>query len=337
MGNSRRTSLEYLRGLGHAGHMTTTDPVRGPGPRADNGSPPAVLLQDLSKNFGHVQAVRHVDLTVEQGEVVAFLGPNGAGKTSTIDMILGLSTPSGGEVVGAGHDASAGHPAGPGLRGHADRGAAQGPHRRRDRALHGQPVRAECGRARGAAAGRHRRDRRPAGGQVLRRRAAAAAVRDGAAVRPGAAHSGRADHRHGRRGPPRVLGLDPPRRRPGPHGPVRHALPGGGRRLRRPDRAHPQGRDRRRRHQRAGEEPRLRPDRAGHAARRHRAGAARRARRGQHRDPGRDRAHPLRRRRQGRPLPADRDRAHDLEIASRGLEEAFLALTGDDDTTGGNR
>jgi len=29
--------------------------------------------------------------------------------------------------------------------------------------------------------------------------------------------------------------------------------------------------------------------------------------------------------------------AHDLEITSRGLEEAFLALTGDDDTTGGNR
>ena len=78
--------------------MTTTDPVLGPGPRPESGSPPAVWLQDLSKNFGHVQAVRHVDLTIEQGEVVAFLGPNGAGKTSTIDMILGLSTPSGGEV-----------------------------------------------------------------------------------------------------------------------------------------------------------------------------------------------------------------------------------------------
>jgi len=78
--------------------MTTVDPILGPGPRADDGSPPAVWLQDLSKNFGHVQAVRHVDLTIEQGEVVAFLGPNGAGKTSTIDMILGLSTPSGGEV-----------------------------------------------------------------------------------------------------------------------------------------------------------------------------------------------------------------------------------------------
>src|SRR5262245_27530074 len=98
MGKSRRTSLEDLRSLGHAGHMTATDPMLGPGPRADSGSPPAVWLRDLSKNFGHVRAVRHVGLTVEQGEVVAFLGPNGAGKTSTIDMILGLSAPSGGEV-----------------------------------------------------------------------------------------------------------------------------------------------------------------------------------------------------------------------------------------------
>jgi len=78
--------------------MTATEPVRGPVPRTESGSPPAVRLRDLSKNFGHVQAVRHVDLTVDQGEVVAFLGPNGAGKTSTIDMILGLSTPSGGDV-----------------------------------------------------------------------------------------------------------------------------------------------------------------------------------------------------------------------------------------------
>src|SRR6266705_1537013 len=96
--NSRRTSLEYPRSLRHAGHMTTTDPVRGPGPRLDGGAPPAVHLRQLGKNFGHVRAVRGVDLTIDQGEVVAFLGPNGAGKTSTIDMILGLSTPSNGEV-----------------------------------------------------------------------------------------------------------------------------------------------------------------------------------------------------------------------------------------------
>jgi ABC-2 type transport system ATP-binding protein len=58
----------------------------------------AIELRALTKSFGPVQAVRGIDLTVTQGEVVAFLGPNGAGKTSTIDIILGLSEPTTGTV-----------------------------------------------------------------------------------------------------------------------------------------------------------------------------------------------------------------------------------------------
>ncbi|MDI2036892.1 ABC transporter ATP-binding protein [Paenarthrobacter nitroguajacolicus] len=64
---------------------------------------PAVRAAGLYKSFGKVQAVRGLDLTVQQGEVVAFLGPNGAGKTTTIDMILGLSSPDQGEVSIFGH------------------------------------------------------------------------------------------------------------------------------------------------------------------------------------------------------------------------------------------
>ncbi|MFI2564443.1 ABC transporter ATP-binding protein [Paenarthrobacter sp. NPDC018779] len=64
---------------------------------------PAVQAAGLHKSFGKVHAVRGLDLTVQQGEVVAFLGPNGAGKTTTIDMILGLSTPDQGEVSIFGH------------------------------------------------------------------------------------------------------------------------------------------------------------------------------------------------------------------------------------------
>jgi ABC-2 type transport system ATP-binding protein len=45
-----------------------------------------------------VDAVRDLDLDIDPGEVVAFLGPNGAGKTTTIDMVLGLSEPTAGEV-----------------------------------------------------------------------------------------------------------------------------------------------------------------------------------------------------------------------------------------------
>src|SRR4051794_32602239 len=62
----------------------------------------AVRLTGVTKSFGPVEAVRGIDLELQQGEIVAFLGPNGAGKTTTIDMILGLSHPTTGtaEVLG---------------------------------------------------------------------------------------------------------------------------------------------------------------------------------------------------------------------------------------------
>ncbi|HXP21081.1 MAG TPA: ABC transporter ATP-binding protein [Streptosporangiaceae bacterium] len=78
--------------------MTATSsatPSRPPGP---GGQPPAISLAGLHKYFGHVRAVQGVDLAVESGEIVALLGPNGAGKTSTIDVILGLSQPTAGQV-----------------------------------------------------------------------------------------------------------------------------------------------------------------------------------------------------------------------------------------------
>ena len=69
-----------------------------PGRRDFAGLPLAVDLRGVRKSFGSVQAVRGVALAVGAGEVMAFLGPNGAGKTSTIDMILGLSRPDAGAV-----------------------------------------------------------------------------------------------------------------------------------------------------------------------------------------------------------------------------------------------
>ncbi|MEV5211468.1 ABC transporter ATP-binding protein [Micromonospora sp. NPDC053740] len=59
---------------------------------------PAVELDGLTKRFGAVTAVDGLSLRVQPGEVVAFLGPNGAGKTTTIDMLLGLSRPDTGTV-----------------------------------------------------------------------------------------------------------------------------------------------------------------------------------------------------------------------------------------------
>jgi ABC-2 type transport system ATP-binding protein len=61
--------------------------------------PPAIALRAVTRSFGEVEAVRGLDLEIGQGEVVAFLGPNGAGKTTTIDLVLGLSRPTTGEVT----------------------------------------------------------------------------------------------------------------------------------------------------------------------------------------------------------------------------------------------
>lgn len=56
-------------------------------------------IEGLSKRFGSVTAVDHLDFAVGAGEVVGFLGPNGAGKTTTLRMLLGLVTPSAGRAT----------------------------------------------------------------------------------------------------------------------------------------------------------------------------------------------------------------------------------------------
>jgi len=53
----------------------------------------------LRKSFGAVEAVRGVDITVREGEVVGLLGPNGAGKTTILRMIAGILAPDSGDVT----------------------------------------------------------------------------------------------------------------------------------------------------------------------------------------------------------------------------------------------
>ncbi|MER7501523.1 ATP-binding cassette domain-containing protein [Nonomuraea pusilla] len=65
---------------------------------------PAIVVRDLRKSYGKVEAVKGVGFEVAPGEVFGFLGPNGAGKTTTISMLCTLVNPTGGTAEVAGHD-----------------------------------------------------------------------------------------------------------------------------------------------------------------------------------------------------------------------------------------
>jgi len=64
----------------------------------------AIEVRDLRKDYGPVEAVRGVSFEVERGEVFGLLGPNGAGKTTTVEILEGYRRRSGGEVSVLGHD-----------------------------------------------------------------------------------------------------------------------------------------------------------------------------------------------------------------------------------------
>ena len=60
----------------------------------------SILLQcmNLTKNYGQVTALDHVDLTIESGKLIGLLGPNGSGKTTLIKLACGLLTPTSGDI-----------------------------------------------------------------------------------------------------------------------------------------------------------------------------------------------------------------------------------------------
>lgn len=59
---------------------------------------------DLTKIYEKKVAVDHLNLEIDEGEILGFLGPNGSGKTTTFLMLLGLSVPTSGTALVAGHD-----------------------------------------------------------------------------------------------------------------------------------------------------------------------------------------------------------------------------------------
>ena len=65
---------------------------------------PIIEVQDLTKTFGEIKAVKGISFQVEAGEIFAFLGPNGAGKTTTIKMLTTLLKPTSGSMKLNGFD-----------------------------------------------------------------------------------------------------------------------------------------------------------------------------------------------------------------------------------------
>lgn len=57
-----------------------------------------LTVKDLKVSYGGINAVKGIDLHVDQGELVALIGANGAGKSSSLKAIAGLLTPSGGAI-----------------------------------------------------------------------------------------------------------------------------------------------------------------------------------------------------------------------------------------------
>ena len=65
----------------------------------------ALRLEDVSKHFGAIQALNHVSLEIQPGEVVGLMGDNGAGKSTLVKVIAGNFAPTGGAIYVGGRKA----------------------------------------------------------------------------------------------------------------------------------------------------------------------------------------------------------------------------------------
>lgn len=65
----------------------------------ETNNPEAMIrIENLKKNYRHIEALKGINLSVGEGELFAYLGPNGSGKTTTIKILTGLAVPTSGDA-----------------------------------------------------------------------------------------------------------------------------------------------------------------------------------------------------------------------------------------------
>ncbi len=97
-----KTSREGMGNLVVKDNRSTT--IEGSGTRGSRDTTAALLLENVSKDFGGLRAVDNVSLRVEPGERRAIIGPNGAGKTTLFNLITGELPLTGGRILLFGQD-----------------------------------------------------------------------------------------------------------------------------------------------------------------------------------------------------------------------------------------
>ncbi|MGI9071063.1 MAG: ATP-binding cassette domain-containing protein [Bryobacteraceae bacterium] len=78
--------------------MTTTAALPSIGAPSRNGEAPAIRVSNLWKRYGTLEAVRGINLDINEREIFGLIGPDGAGKTSTFQVLAGVMEPSSGEA-----------------------------------------------------------------------------------------------------------------------------------------------------------------------------------------------------------------------------------------------